>query len=358
MKHMKLITILAFSFFLFASSLYAENLKVGIILPLTGPIAEYGVASRNGIELAKIVKPELFRDIEFVYEDSQYDPKLALSAYRKMRSDISIKVIYNWGSNPSAPLIPIAEKEKFPLFAADFSTQPFKNIHNVVAFAPTSIQLGVKLNEVLKKRNFKKLAILSVENLYINGILDGLYESMGEDQKIVIQEKVLATDSDFRSHIAKLKSRDFDALGVMLYAGQIQNLYKNLQAIHFSKPTFGSDFMESRNEIKMSGRLIEGAIYPHLKVTEEYYDLYKKNFNDDSQVTYSGTAYDFVMMLAKLRQADASFYENYLEHIPTLDKYEGVMGRYTYEVSSNFGKRLYPPLFVKTIRDGFYEIID
>ena len=43
----------------------SKKFKVGAILPLTGHSAEYGVAARNGIELAKIERPELFKNIEF-----------------------------------------------------------------------------------------------------------------------------------------------------------------------------------------------------------------------------------------------------------------------------------------------------
>lgn len=353
------IAIFTFILNIFLSSIVeAENIKVGVILPLTGPIAEYGVASRNGIELAKKKNPELFSSIEFVYEDSQYDPKLALSAYRKLRSDSSVKIIYNWGSNPSAPLIPLAEQEGFPLFAADFSSAAFKGISNVIAFAPTSKQLGHILNQALKKRNYKKLAILSVENLYVNGIIDGLKESLDSDQSIVFHEAVLATDNDFRSYVAKLKFKGCDALGVMLYAGQIQNFYRNLQASKFSKPTFGSDFMESRAEIGASGALIEGALYPHLKISDDYYEMYKKEYTNDSQVTSSGTAFDFAMMMANLKKKDEVFYLKYLEIVPTLDSYQGVMGAYRFEKTKEFGKRLYSPLYVKEVKDGFYKTVD
>lgn len=343
---------------LFSTKSYSEEIKVGIILPLTGPLAEYGVASKNGIELAKKDNPSLFSKIHFLYEDSQYDPKLAMSAYRKLREDSSVKIIYNWGSNPSAPLIPIAEREAFPLFAADFSSNAFKNISNVVAFAPTSKLLGKKLSENLKNSKYKKLAILSVENLYINGIIDGLKESLGEDQSIVYHDAVLATDNDFSSYITKLKTKDFDALGIMLYAGQIQNFYKKLKAANITKPTFGSDFMESRAEISASGDFIKGAVYPHLKISSEFYSKYMKEYNDDSQVTYSGTAYDFAMMISELHKKDNSFYTKHLELVKTLNKYQGVMGKYVYEESKEYGKRLYSPVYIKRIKDGFYEVVD
>jgi branched-chain amino acid transport system substrate-binding protein len=323
---------------------FADNIKLGIILPLTGPIAEYGVASRNGFELARKEHPDQFSEIEFVYEDSQYDPKLSISAYQKLRRDPDIKVIYSWGANPSAPLISIAEKDCFPLFAVDGSSDTFRNISCTIAFAPTSIELGKRLIKYIGKKNFKKLGIVSVENLYINGIIDGIKNNLNSEQEIVFHETVLSTDSDFKSHIAKLKSRNIDTLGVMLYAGQISNFYKNLQSIGYSKPTFGSDFMESRSEIKSSGSLVQGSFYAHHKISDAAYENYVNLFKDDSQVTYSGSAYDFAMMTVSLLRKEPEFYKNHLDQMSTLHGYEGVMGAYTFEETKEFGKRLYPPV--------------
>ena len=45
--------------------------KVGLVLPLTGAIAEYGIATRNGIELARTERGDLFKSVQFAYEDSE-----------------------------------------------------------------------------------------------------------------------------------------------------------------------------------------------------------------------------------------------------------------------------------------------
>ncbi len=357
---MKFLVLMVFCFsqFVVATKAHSDSKKFGIILPLTGALAEYGVASKNGFELARKDHPELFSGIDFVYEDSQYDPKLSISAYRKLRNNKEVKLIYSWGSNPSSPLIPLAEKECYPLFVADFSTNAFKNVSCVIAFAPTSRLLGVRLVEYLDKNNLKKLGIISVENLYVSGIIDGLKESLGDEQEIVYHETVFAEDSDFKSHVTKLKSKNVDALGVMLYAGQVQNFYRNLQLQNYSKPTFGADFMESRTEIKGSGAFIQGAVYPSHKISDAYYEKYKKEYKEDSQVTYSGTAYDFAMMIATLFKKDPEFYKKHLDYVSSLDAYEGIMGQYVFEDTKEYGKRLYPPIHIKKISGDFYEVVE
>lgn len=55
-----------------------NTFRLGVSCPLSGVLAEYGAAVRNGIELARKEQPELFSRTEIVYEDSQWDPKKAL----------------------------------------------------------------------------------------------------------------------------------------------------------------------------------------------------------------------------------------------------------------------------------------
>lgn len=61
-----------------------EKFKVGAVLPLTGAAADYGIAIKNCVELAKKDRPEIFTNIDFIFEDAAYDPKTAISAYRSL----------------------------------------------------------------------------------------------------------------------------------------------------------------------------------------------------------------------------------------------------------------------------------
>lgn len=70
------------SFFI-APTLVAEPFKVGVIVPLSGPLAEYGMAIVNGITLAKEQYPEKLKSRDFSIEDSAYKTTQALAAFNK-----------------------------------------------------------------------------------------------------------------------------------------------------------------------------------------------------------------------------------------------------------------------------------
>src|SRR4051812_32826752 len=83
---------------------------VGVVAPMTGPLAEDGVATHNGIELAKKQHPEMFKSLSFIFEDSQYDAKQAVTAYIKLRTVDHADLIYVWGNPTSEAVAPLAEQ--------------------------------------------------------------------------------------------------------------------------------------------------------------------------------------------------------------------------------------------------------
>jgi ABC-type branched-subunit amino acid transport system substrate-binding protein len=66
-----------------------DVIKIGVILPLTGPAAELGELSKRGIVLAADhinAHGEIHgRKIELIIEDAGLEPKRALDAYRKLK---------------------------------------------------------------------------------------------------------------------------------------------------------------------------------------------------------------------------------------------------------------------------------
>ena len=75
MNTLKLIALLL----LFQGISFAEDLptyKIGISAPLSGPLSEYGVAAKNGFLLARKQHPNVFKNIEFLFEDNQYQGNL------------------------------------------------------------------------------------------------------------------------------------------------------------------------------------------------------------------------------------------------------------------------------------------
>jgi len=87
---------------------------IGAVIPLTGKTADYGFAVRNGIELARSERPELFTNLKFLFEDSRYDGKTSVTIFHNLRNNDNIDLAFVWGHGPSQVLAPLAQSRTLP----------------------------------------------------------------------------------------------------------------------------------------------------------------------------------------------------------------------------------------------------
>src|SRR5690606_14413474 len=110
---------LLFSFTFCVTALAEETLfKVGVILPLSGPWAEFGEAQKSGFELARMSAPDNFRNIRFIYEDGEHQGHQTIAAYRKLRNRDNVNIVFVWGVMPADVIAPLAEREGVPLLVS------------------------------------------------------------------------------------------------------------------------------------------------------------------------------------------------------------------------------------------------
>jgi branched-chain amino acid transport system substrate-binding protein len=307
------------------------GLKVGIIAPLSGGLQEYGLAAKNGIELARIQHPEDFKGIDFIYEDSQWDPKTAVTALSKLRESDKVDVVYNWGTPPSEAIAPIAERYHLPLIAMAVGSQVIRGNKYVIRSTNNISAFSHILAKYLHEQGYKNIGIIIADTPYLTGIYKGVSQELAGAAKVELIDHYNFQDQDFRSSIPKIKSKKYDALGVFLISGQISAFYRQLNDQVVSIPTFGTDFFESTNEIRLSRGGMNGAVYPHLGVSEAFKASYKIEFKSDYQLAYAGSAYDTAMIIAKKLRSDSKLTpEDIMSRLRAVSKEEGVGGVFSF----------------------------
>jgi len=273
---------------------------VGVIAPLTGVLAEYGVAAKNGIELAKIQQHELFTNTEFLYEDSQWDAKAALSAFNNLSRIKGVSLIFNWGNPTTEALAPIAERQTIPLIGMTLDSQVARGKNYLIRSINPGAEFSKKLAVYLKAKGYRHLGVVMAENTYVQALYNGLKASLSPEQSIEVIAQHNISETDFKSTVLRVAQHKYDAVGVFLISGQVSTFYKQMLQQKVSVPTFGTDFFESMTEIKLAGGGMEGAVYPHLAVSSAFESEYVKRFGNDYQIAYAGNAYDIAVLIGKL----------------------------------------------------------
>lgn len=323
------------------------KLRIGIIAPLTGPLAEFGRAVQNGIKLAS--NDGSLSRCEFQYEDSGNESRKAISAFTKLTDHGRVNLIYNWGTVTTEALAPIAERRRMPLVAWTADPEMTKGKHFVVRFTNSAADYGKVLARHLHSLGKRKIALVLSETQYLEAMHKGLRAALYPNQSLDIIATFNPSDQDFHSIITRMRSKDYDALGVFLVTGQVAQFYRQLEEQRLKIPTFGTDFFESSTEISNAGPAMDGAFYSNNAVDPSFHKQYLTTFGNDSQVTHAGNAYDFSRMSCESLTDGRYGSEELIEKLKQVRR-RGVLGTFAYVRSESADQFFAFPIMIKTIR--------
>lgn len=273
--------------------------RIGLIIPLTGPFSEYGLAIQNGIALAKREKPEILKNVEFLYQDSQYKSQTAITIFRSLLNDKKVKLILNFGCPTAYALAPIAEKEKIPTAMYCSAMLLTKNANYSFGLIPPANQWAKILWDFLKERNYKKICLILTENDYLISEFNALKQNVKNSNKSInVIDTFTPDETNFKSTILKIKAKKCDALGVYLLPGQLRTFFIQSKPFQLKTQIFGTGFFESKEEILASKNGMENAYSVNLAVPNKFKKKYLKTFGNDNQITAACNSHDTVLRIA------------------------------------------------------------
>ncbi|RIL08280.1 MAG: hypothetical protein DCC75_09330 [Proteobacteria bacterium] len=327
-----------------------QRFRVGVIAPLSGPLAEYGLAAQNGIELARSQNSNIFSKIDFLYEDSQWDAKQSVSAFNKLRDIEKVQAVFNWGNPTTEAVAPIAEQSKLPLIGMTLDPSVAMGRQYVIRSTNSAGDFAAAIGHYLRSQGYKQMGVVIAANTYVQGLFDGLKHSVGNDISIDIIDRYNLGDQDFRATVSKVRARKYDAIGIFLITGQVSSFYRQLAQQGVALPTFGTDFFESSTEIKMAAGGMNGSVYSHLGITEQFRKDYTARFKNDYQIAYAGNAYDMAVVLGSLfnRSGDLTS-EQIMSKLKSVTLHKGIGGEFSFVETPTAGPHYHFPVEIKKI---------
>ena len=245
----------------------AQEIKLGVLPPLTGPFAELGDDCRRGVEVAvsslapgnKIGD----REIKLIYGDSQADPKIGINEYKKLTEQDKVLAVVAIRGTICLPLNPISSQKHIPLLCG--SGHP--NFHSGNEYAHQSWPLtkveGGMLAEHVLSDNVKKIAIITGEDDWLlsltTNFIDRFKSKAGE---VIASEQVLATDYDFNSLLTKIRAKKPEGLFVNLSLAQGPVIVKRARELGIKAPVYSNFWLAQDSALKSAGPAIEGMTFP------------------------------------------------------------------------------------------------
>jgi branched-chain amino acid transport system substrate-binding protein len=196
-----------------------SEIKIGNIMPYSGPASAYGVIGKTEEAYFKKINAEggiNGRKINFVSYDDGYSPPKTVEQARKLVESDEVLLIFNpLGTPPNSAIQKYMNSKKVPqLFVATGATKwnDPKDFPWTMGWQPNyQSETQIYAKYILKNYPNAKIGVLYQNDDYGKDYLKGLKDGLGsKTSMIVLEESYEVSEPTIDSHIVKLKATGAD----------------------------------------------------------------------------------------------------------------------------------------------------
>lgn len=271
-----------------------ENSRIGVILPLSGNLAQYGTEAMEGMILAV---EESGEKIQVTYEDSQGDPKEGVNAFNKLVEVDNTNYVITGTSFVSLAISPIAN-EKEIIQMGVFSSNPKYTSKGDYTFrvSPRSeVESKSLIKTINRDKEENKIGVIYVNNDYGVGESSVFSEVIGD----IPMESFNADETDFKTPLTRLKSNGINTLVIIGDAKSAGHIIRDATELNLELQFYGLRALENKDLLDIAGEGVEGLIYTYPFSPEkspEFSKSYLKRFNH-MPTSYSAEGYEAMKIL-------------------------------------------------------------
>ncbi len=295
-----------------------DTIKVGILAPLTGDAAQYGIAASNA---AKLYFDQVNtsggingKSIEYILLDEKGQAADAVVAYNSLLEQGVTAIV---GDVTTAPTIAVAVESasaNMPLItgsatAAAVTVDPDTNTVRSNVFRSCFIDpfQGEKMASFSKEKlGAKTAAVLFNSNIdYSVGLKDAFIAKAQEiGLEVVATESYADKDSDFKSQLTNINAKAPDVLFCPDYYQKVALIAPQAKEVGLTATFVGGDGWDGAIEAINDSAMIEGAYYcsgfsadDTSEAVQKFLSDYKAAYNSDPNM-FAATTYDAAAILA------------------------------------------------------------
>ena len=304
-----------------------DEIRIGTIQDLSGPLAGFGKQARNGMQLRVDELNEQGningRKLKLFVEDSGYDPKKAVLAAQKLVNQEKIFIMAGHiGTAQNMAAMPVQFEKNIvnfmPITAAREMYEPLNRLK--YSFAATYYdQIRLALPKMIKEKGAKKVCTIYQDDEF------GLEVQRGAEAGLKTAGMELAEKTsfkrgatDFSSQVAKMKAANCDLVVLGTIIRETIGTVGEARKTGFNPTFLGSSAAYTDLIHKLGGKAMDG-LYATMTVQNPYLDeasqpirfwanKYKTAFNEDPTVfsVYGYTVVDSFIRASQKAGANLS----------------------------------------------------
>ncbi len=307
------------------------TLKVGVLAPLTGAVAEYGNAVNNGVvqfvEELNAKGGVNGKQIELVTYDEEGDPVKAVTGYNSLVDQGVVAIVGDVTTAPTVAVVAESQADGMPMITASATARAvtcqlnadgsvakvYENRCRSCVIDP--FQGNKMASFAVEQLGAKSAAVLyNVGSDYSAGCAASFQETAQEKGlEMVAVESYADGAVDFQSQLTNIAAKAPDVLFIPDYYSVVALVAQQAYAAGVKSTMLGADGWDSVMDVVTDPALLEGSYYCagySVEDTREAVQTFVKNYQTKYGSTpnmFAAQGYDAAMILcAALEKAEAS----------------------------------------------------
>ncbi len=290
-----------------ASAAPKAPIKVGALLPLTGPSGATGQDMKDGYELAveqiNAAGGINGANVQVIYEDDKNDPATAVASWEKLVNSDKVEVMMGGlASTISLALVEPAKKAAIPMAWTGAAATAFETgmagqdwfFH----YHPWEYQNATSSLAFLKSTPIKKWAVVYEDGAFGTGAYNFNKTAIpAQGQELVAGEAYKTGSTDFTALLNRVKNSGAEGLILVPFAGDVIPFLTQMREVNYrpkltyaSPPSFPPDFGKSPVAEGVAGLTLWTADIP-APASKKFVADFTKKYNHAPVSYWSALAY-------------------------------------------------------------------
>ncbi len=346
------------------------TIKIGGIGPLTGGAATYGVAVKNGAQIAiDEINAKGGIQFEMQFEDDEHDAEKSVNAYNKLK-DWGMQVLI--GSVTTTPCIAVASESYsdriFEITPSASSLDVINDKDNVFQVCFTDPNQGVASADYIAENALatKVAVIYKNDDAYSTGIYNKFTAEAAVKGVEIVYTGTFTEDTqnDFSVQLSEAQKAGADLVFLPIYFTPASLILQQANTMGYAPKFFGVDGMDGILGIKGFDTSLAEGVYlltpfsadgtddATVSFVTKYQELYKEVPNQFAADAYDAvyTVYEAITKAGVTSDMSAEDICEALIPVMTQIQVEGLTGSMTWQATGEVSKS---PMAV-IIKDGVY----
>ncbi len=346
-----------------------DTVKIGLLVPLTGPAAADGTSALYSVQIALDQVNEqggvLGKKVELIHYDDRADAKEAVAlSYKLIEQDKIAAFVGGSYSLPTRAVAPIFQEEEIPLVAAyaihpDVTTAGDFCFRNGFLGFVEGKAAGYASHKLL---GAKTVALLTSDNDFGRTLVTGFKDYVANyapDLEILSEQAYPFSEKDFKPYLSKIKELNPDVIFASGYYFQTGPMLRQARELGIESLILGEEGADSPKLAEIAGEAAEGFYLvtnfdrdDPRPVVQNFLKEFRGRHNFEPDMV-GASAYDaFMIIVSAMETAGTTDGKAVRDAIAATTGYDGLTG-----VMGGFNEigEVVKPVQVQVVKDGLFR---